>query len=237
MRIFNRIGIGHATYRTFASGGAFSKFSHEFQTLADAGEDIVYVSEEKGVAVNSEVLEVADLSELGVSREELVERKSIEVGNIFSLGTKFSEALGLTFKDEEGNELPVIMGSYGIGPARAMGTVVDLLSDEKGIVWPMSIAPFAVHLLGLNGEDREIKDFADTLYSALKDAGVEVLYDDRDARGGEKFADADLMGIPYRVVVSKKTKEEGKFEVMERSTGEVVFMNEEELFAKFAKAA
>ncbi len=236
-RIFNRIGIGHATYRTFASGGAFSKFSHEFQTLAEAGEDVVYVSEEKKVAVNSEVLEVADLAELGVTREELIERKSIEVGNIFSLGTKFSEALGLTFKDEEGNELPVIMGSYGIGPARAMGTVVDLLSDDKGIVWPLSIAPFSVHLISLNTEEQEIRDFADTLYSELADAGVEVLYDDRDARGGEKFADADLIGIPYRVVVSRKTKEEGKFEVLERQTGEVVFMGEEELFAKFVKAA
>jgi len=237
MKIFNRLGIGEATYRTFASGGAFSKFSHEFQTLAEAGEDVVFVNEEKGIAVNSEVLEEADLSELGVVREELTERKSIEVGNIFSLGTKFSEALGLTFKDEEGNAQPVIMGSYGIGPARAMGTVVDLLSDEKGIVWPQSIAPFQVHLIGLNSDDAEIKDFADTLYNDLLEEGVEVLYDDRDARGGEKFADADLIGIPYRVVVSRKTKEEGRFEVVERKTGEVSFMSQEELFSKFSKNA
>jgi prolyl-tRNA synthetase len=193
----------------------------------------VYVCEEKGVAVNSEVLDQADLSELGVTRDELVEKKSIEVGNIFSLGTKFSEALGLTFKDEEGNELPVIMGSYGIGPARAMGTVVDLLSDEKGIVWPLSIAPFSVHLIGLNTDDAEIKDYAEELYQALKNQGVDVLYDDRDARGGEKFADSDLIGIPYRVVVSRKTKEEGQFEVVERKTGEVSFVSEEELLAKF----
>lgn len=232
-RIFDRLGIGDKTYRTFASGGAFSKFSHEFQTLAEAGEDIVYVCEEKGVAVNSEVLDQADLSELGVTRDELIERKSIEVGNIFSLGTKFSEALGLTFKDEEGNELPVIMGSYGIGPARAMGTVVDLLSDEKGIVWPLSIAPFTVHLIGLNTDDAEIRDYAEELYQALKDQGVDVLYDDRDARGGEKFADSDLIGIPYRVVVSRKTKEEGQFEVVERKTGEVSFVSEDEFLAKF----
>lgn len=237
MRIFARIGIGDKTYRTFASGGAFSKFSHEFQTLAEAGEDVVYVNEEKGIAVNEEVLEVADLSELGVTREELTQRKSIEVGNIFSLGTKFSEAIGLSFQDEEGNTLPVIMGSYGIGPARAMGTVVDLLSDEKGIVWPQSIAPFTVHLIGLNSDDAEIKDFADTLYSDMKEEGIDVLYDDRDARTGEKFADADLMGMPYRVIVSKKTKEEGKFEVVNRATGEVSYQTEEELFATFSRTA
>ncbi len=236
MKIFARIGIGEKTYRTFASGGAFSKFSHEFQTLAEAGEDIVYVNEGKGIAVNEEVLDVADLSELGVTRDELKQQKSIEVGNIFSLGTKFSEALGLTFQDEEGNSKPVIMGSYGIGPARAMGTIVDLLSDEKGIVWPESVAPFQVHLIGLNSDDAEIKEFADTLYMELKDNGIEVLYDDRDARTGEKFADSDLMGMPYRVVVSRKTKEEGKFEVVERKTGDVTYHTEEELLATLTKS-
>lgn len=235
MKIFDRLGIGDKTYKTFASGGAFSKFSHEFQTLAEAGEDVVYVNEEKGIAVNEEVLEEADLSELGVSREELVERKSIEVGNIFSLGTKFSEAIDLTYKDEEGKDCPVIMGSYGIGPARAMGTVVDLLSDEKGIVWPESIAPYQVHLVGLNGDDAELKDYADGVYAALKSRGVEVLYDDRTgARPGEKFADSDLLGMPYRVVVSRKTKEEGKFEVVTRATGEVRLLTEEELYEDFA---
>ena len=234
MRIFDRFGIGHCTYKTFASGGAFCKFSHEFQTLAEAGEDIVYVNEEKGIAVNEEVLEEADLSELGVTKEELTKRKSIEVGNIFSLGTKFSEALGLTFKDENGEERPVIMGSYGIGPARSMGTVVDLLADEKGIVWPESIAPFAVHLVGLNGDDAEIKDWTDGIYTALQKRGVDVLYDDREARPGEKFADSDLIGIPYRVVVSRKTKDEGTFEVVERKTGAVMRLTEEELYQKFS---
>ena len=136
------------------------------------------------------------------------------------------------YKDEEGNEQPVIMGSYGIGPARAMGTVVDLLSDEKGIVWPASIAPFVVHLIGLNADEPEIKEYADTLYAELHDKGIDVLYDDRDARTGEKFADADLMGMPFRVVVSKKTKEEGKFEVVERRTGDIFFVTREELFNK-----
>lgn len=233
-RIFDRIGIGNQTYRTFASGGAFTKFSHEFQTLAEAGEDIVYVNEEKGIAVNEEVLEEADLSELGVTKDELTKRKSIEVGNIFSLGTKFSEAIGLMYKDETGESKPVIMGSYGIGPARAMGTVVDLLSDEKGIVWPASIAPYVVHLVALNTDDAEIRDWAEGIYTALTARGVRVLFDDRDLRPGEKFAESDLLGMPYRVVVSKKGKEAGRFEVVTRATGEIRSLSEEELFADFS---
>lgn len=231
--IFNRIGIGHKTYKTFASGGAFSKYSHEFQTISEAGEDIIYVHEAKGIAINSEVLEDADLGALGVTREELVQQKSIEVGNIFSLGTKFSEALNLMYTDELGNNTPVIMGCYGIGPARSMGTVVELLSDTKGIVWPESIAPYQVHLVGLNQDDGEVRDFTEGIYTALKKGGAEVLFDDRDTGAGVKFADSDLIGIPHRIVVSRKTREEGKFEIVERKTGEVVYLTEEELYQKF----
>lgn len=229
-RIFDRVGIGKQTYRTFASGGAFTKFSHEFQTLADAGEDVVYVAADKNIAVNEEVLAEADLGELGVTREELVKRKSIEVGNIFSLGTKFSEAIGATFKDEQGQSRPVIMGSYGIGPARVMGTVVDLWADEKGIVWPPAISPFHVHLVALNTDDAEILDWANGIYTALQKQNISVLFDDRDARAGEKFADSDLLGLPYRVVVSKKTKESGTFEVVERSTQETTHLDETALY-------
>jgi len=235
MRIFTRIGIGDKTYKTFASGGAFTKFSHEFQTLAEAGEDLVYVCEEKGIAVNEEVLLQVDLSDLGVTRDELKKRKSIEVGNIFSLGTKFSEALGLTFMDETGVSKPVIMGSYGIGPARAMGTVVDLLADDKGIVWPESIAPFLIHLITLNNDDEEVRDWADGIYDSLVENKLEVLYDDRENRAGEKFADSDLMGIPYRVVLSKKNKLAGIFEVVTRATGEIKLINEAELLNLFLK--
>lgn len=234
MRIFDRIGIGAQTYKTFASGGAFSKYSHEFQTLVEAGEDVVYVSEEHGVAVNEEVLADVDLSELGVRREDLVKRKSIEVGNIFSLGAKFSDALGLAFTDSDGVQKSVLMGCYGIGPARAMGTAVELHADDNGIVWPESIAPFSLHLVGLNLDDAEVRDYADGIYTSLSRRGVEVLYDDRLARPGEKFADSDLIGIPYRVVVSAKTKEQGSFEVVERMNGEVTYHTEDELYESFA---
>lgn len=232
MKIFDRLGIGEKTYKTFASGGAFSKFSHEFQTLSDAGEDIVYVNEEKGIAVNEEVLEEADLSELGVTKEELEKRKSIEVGNIFSLGTKFSESLGLTFKDEQGANVPVIMGSYGIGPARAMGTIVEELSDEKGIVWPEEAAPFQHHLIVLDNGNEEVRADADRLFKEMESNGMSVLYDDRDARAGEKFADADLIGIPKRIIVSEKTLASGEYEVVTRATGTSVFVHEKELITK-----
>lgn len=235
-RIFDRAGIGQWTYQTFASGGAFTKFSHEFQTLADSGEDVIYVNTQKNVAVNEEVLTETDLSELGVTQEELTPTRSIEVGNIFSLGTKFSEALGLYYKDKDGDEQPVIMGSYGIGPARLMGTIVDLWADDRGIVWPESVAPYQVHLVGLNTDEAEIRDWTDGIYTALQQQGISVLYDDRDVRAGEKFADSDLLGMPYRVVVSKKGKQNGTFEIVARSTGEVSHMTEAELFKYFIRS-
>ena len=232
-RVFARAGIGDRTYRTFASGGSFSKFSDEYQMLCDAGEDIIHVHKEKKIAVNKEVYTDDILSELGLAKAELTEEKAIEVGNIFPLGTRFSEAFGLAYTDENGNTIPVVMGCYGIGPGRLMGAIVEALSDDKGIVWPGSVAPFAVHLVALNTENDEVRDYADTIYTALRERGVEVLYDDRPLRAGEKFADSDLIGIPYRVVVSEKTKEQNAFEVVKRKTGEVTYHSEEELYESF----
>ena len=227
VRIFERLGIGEQTYITFASGGTFSKYSHEFQTVCEAGEDLIYVDDEKRLAVNREVLTDEVLRDLGLRRESLVEKKAIEVGNIFEQGTRFSQPLGLTYKDESGDEKAVQTGAYGIGPSRVMGTVVELLADEKGIVWPASIAPFKVHLvsvLGTNGE--KVRPAAEALYTSLLQKGVEVLYDDRDLRPGEKFADSDLIGIPTRVVVSEKTIAAGKFEVKDRKTGTLSILSE-----------
>ena len=218
-RVFERVGIGDRTFRTFASGGSFSKYSDEFQTLCEAGEDIVYVNRAKHIAVNREVCTDEVLADLGLKKEELEEKRAIEVGNIFPLGTRFSDALGLTYKDEKGKEKPVVMGCYGIGPGRLMGTVVEVLSDEKGIVWPKEVAPFPVHMISISGGNNDVVSEADRLHELLKENGIEALYDDRDIRAGEKFADADLIGIPTRIVISEKTMSEGGVEMSSRQNG------------------
>jgi prolyl-tRNA synthetase len=227
--IFKRVGLGDITYRTFASGGSFCKFSDEFQTVCDAGEDVIYVHEGKNIAVNKEVYVDDVLAELGLAKEDLVEKKSIEVGNIFPLGTRFSEALGLNYKNEEGKSVAVTMGSYGIGPARLMGTVVECLSDAKGIVWPVEIAPFAVHLVSLDGGNKEVKGDAEKTYEILTKGGYDVLFDDRDESSGVKLKDADLIGIPLRIVISQKTMASGQVEVTKRKSGTTQFVNESEL--------
>ena len=208
LEIFRRVGLGDITYVTSASGGVFTdKFSHEFQTICDAGEDTIYITDEiKKEAVNEEM---TDKKSEG--------QKAVEVGNIFNFGTKKSEELGLLVTDKDGEKKPVFLSSYGIGVTRLMGTVVEVLSDEKGIVWPKTIAPFQVHLLSLS---EKAKDFADEIYTTLISHGIEVLYDDRDVRAGEKFADADLIGIPMRVVIGEKTLASKMLEVKDRARGE-----------------
>lgn len=230
LRIFKRVGISEKTYRTFASGGSFSKFSDEFQTICDAGEDIIYVHEGKKLAVNQEVYTDEVLADLGIKKDELVEHKAIEVGNIFPLGTKYSVPLGLTYTDEQGTRQPVVMGSYGIGPGRLMGTIVELLSDEKGMVWPEEVAPFRYHLICALADDQASAAYADQLYDELTKRGASVLYDDRSVRAGEKFADSDLIGIPTRIIVGNKTVASGKIEVVDRKTGDVKMLSKEELF-------
>ncbi|MDP2593570.1 MAG: aminoacyl--tRNA ligase-related protein [bacterium] len=229
-RIFNRVGIGECTFRTFASGGVFSKFSDEFQTLSEVGEDVIFLDEKNKTAINSEVFTDETLSDLGKQKGDFVEKKSIEVGNIFSLGSRFSEPLGLKFKNENGAENVVIMGSYGIGIGRLMGTVAEILSDGLGLVWPKEISPFDLHLVSIGAEkSAKVKKQADELYEGLLENGVDVLYDDRDLRAGEKFADSDLLGIPTRVVISEKTMGDGKVEVKERIKKEALYMTEKEL--------
>lgn len=226
-RVFKRLGLGDETYVTFASGGAFSKYSHEFQTVSESGEDTIHISKKKSIAINKDVFSDEVLADLGLKRDELEEKKAIEVGNIFKLGTRFSEPLGLFYTDEKGEKKPVVMGCYGIGPSRLMGTIVEVMADERGIVWPKEVAPFKVHLLSL-GKGEEIATEADKIYDELQRSGIDTLYDDREVSAGEKFADADLLGIPHRLVVSAKSIKDGGVEIKKRTEekGEIISLRD-----------
>ncbi|MFS8131443.1 MAG: proline--tRNA ligase [Candidatus Dojkabacteria bacterium] len=228
LKVFKRVGLGDITYLTFASGGAFTQFSHEFQTVTDAGEDIVYLDREKNIAINEEVYNDDVIKQLGVTKEKLEKVKTAEVGNIFSFGDTKSKQLDLNYINEAGESVPVILGSYGIGITRLVGVIVEHFSDERGIIWPENVAPFKVHLVGLNQEDEAANKKANEVYKQLTDGGVEVLFDDRvEVQAGAKFSDADLIGIPWRVVVSKKTGEQ--VEVKRRDSKEAKLMSVEEL--------
>ncbi len=376
-KIFERVGIGEQTYLTLSPGGSFSKYSYEFQTVSEAGEDIIYIDEKTGESVNRDIAQgIADEKNVTVAMEEMkkveavresnidascqlfncepwqvlksviyktendglvgvvirgdlevnelllevegliegkfrlatdgelkeaglvkgfispvgspknvskwigdeslktvrnfntganefqkdylnvnVERdfsvdrwgnfavptkhfkslrgnklrmeKSIEVGDIYTLAYKFSQAANLTYKNKDGQEELVFMGSYGIGVPRLMGTIVEVFADEAGIVWPESVAPFKVHLINIGEEEK-----AEEIYTKLQEVGVEVLWDDRDMRPGEKFADSDLIGIPNRVVISTRSLEAGGVEFKKRTEKEAVVLTEEELLEK-----
>jgi prolyl-tRNA synthetase len=232
-RCFDRFGIGESTFVTFASGGAFTKFSHEFQTICDAGEDVLYANADHTVAVNEEVLDEAT-EEIGIDKSTLTPVKSAEVGNIFKFGTEKSEQMGIYYTDETGSQKPIYLASYGIGITRVMGVIVEKFADDKGLVWPDNVAPFKVYLARL-GNDDQVVAAADKLYASLTEAGITVLYDDRDERPGAKFADADLMGIPYRLVVSVKTVEAGKHEFKKRTGSDTEMLNTEELVRVLVK--
>lgn len=229
-RVYDRLGIGDITYRTYADGGIFtSRFSDEYQMLSDIGEDTIYIDEADKVAVNKEVINDERLAKTGVDKAKLQERRAIEVGNIFPLESKYTDALGVFYSDADGRQQKIIAGCYGIGVSRLVGALAEHFADDKGLVWPESVAPARVYIARLGGEVEVIKA-ADELYQDLTDQGIETLYDDRDARPGEKFADADLMGIPHRVVVSAKTVAEEKFEYKKRTENESRLLTQKELF-------
>jgi prolyl-tRNA synthetase len=229
-KIFDRVGIGGKTHITYASGGTFSKYSHEFQTLTDAGEDTIYLCEKCREAINREIRDEVKKC-LKCGETSAAEKKSIEVGNVFPLKSKFSDAFGLAVKDEKGSKHSVIMGCYGIGLGRLMGAIAEIHNDARGIIWPEGVAPFKIHLISLgDGAKKE----AEKLYYKLLAKKAEVLYDDRDDKtAGEKFADADLIGIPFRVVASDKTLEKNGFEIKSRLEKEVKVISETEFWAKF----
>ncbi|MBA3758492.1 prolyl-tRNA synthetase [Candidatus Saccharibacteria bacterium] len=233
-KVYERLGLGADTYVTFASGGAFTEFSHEFQTVCEAGEDVIYLHKEKNIAVNEEVLDDTNLAKLGIKREELEKVKSAEVGNIFNFGTHKSEQMDFAFTNEAGERQFVYLGSYGIGITRVMGVIAEKFSDDKGLVWPENVAPAKVYLAAL-GNIPSVISAADDLYNNLIKAGVTVLYDDRDIRAGEKFGDADLMGIPYRIVISPKTVEAGKHELKARTNDETKLLSSVEILKTLAE--
>lgn len=226
-KIYDRLGIGDDTFETFASGGAFSKYSHEFQTLSPVGEDTIYFNKDKSVVLNEEVLNDEVLADLGVKREELESAPAAEVGNIFTLGLRFSEPISLYYDDQNGERKPVFMGSYGIGVSRLMGVIAEKFADDKGLVWPEQIAPYKYHLITIG---KAAEKEAEKLY---KDHEDDFYYDDKeDATPGEKFADADLIGLPYRVVISDKTLENGQVEITNRATGESELLTIKEFTTK-----
>lgn len=226
MNVYRELGLGDDTFITVAGGGDFTKeFSHEFQTVTEAGEDIIYLDRKNNIAYNKEVVTEENATRLSVDFNSLEQVKACEVGNIFPLGTKFTKAFDYTYTDEEGKQAEVYMGCYGIGPSRLMGVIAEKFGDDKGLVWPASIAPFSLHLILISKDkESEATKLAEELYAKLTAAHVEVLFDDREEGAGSKFADSDLIGIPMRVVVSDKSLEKGGVEIKERTsdTSEII---------------
>ncbi|HUD05615.1 MAG TPA: aminoacyl--tRNA ligase-related protein [Candidatus Saccharimonadales bacterium] len=233
LKVYKRLGVGDITYKTFASGGIFTKYSHEFQTLSEVGEDTIYVDKAKKLGINKEVFNDEVLAHLGVNKEHLKKERAVEVGNIFTLGSRYSDALGLRYTDKDGASRQILMGCYGIGISRLMGLLAEHFADDKGLVWPINIAP-AIIIIARLGEENETTKLADEMYNHLTMMGVSVIYDDRDVRAGQKLTDSELLGIPYTVVVSEKTVKNKKFEVRNRKNSDTKNMSKDELLKMVA---
>ncbi len=217
--VFQRCGL--ETYLTEAFGGPFSKYSHEFQVVTENGEDTVYYCSNCTYAQNKELNDLKAGDKCPKCDGTIKEGKAIEVGNIFRLGTRYTDAFDVKFSDEKGALQQVIMGCYGIGIGRVMGAIVEVHHDDKGIQWPSSVAPFQVHLIRL-GDDVNVQKSADAWYDTLTKEGYDVLYDDSQRSTGEKLNDADLIGMPVRFVVSARTEKEKKVEMKARTATESV---------------
>lgn len=234
-RIFKKVGLRKDVFLTLAKGGTFSKYSHEFQLVTGYGEDIIYPCEKCQVAINQELVRGGKDKKCWNCGRKLEKKvKAIEIGNIFKLGDKFSKDFNLFYRDKNGEKRYVIIGCYGIGISRLMGAVVEKYHNEKGIIWPENISPFEIHIVSLDRE-KKVRNYAEKLYRVLQEEGREVLYDDRDDKSpGEKLFDADLIGIPLRVVISKRNISQKKIEVKERKKSKPVLIKEKE-FIKFLK--
>jgi prolyl-tRNA synthetase len=228
LNIFKECGLENITYKTYASGGIFSKFSHEFQAITDYGEDIIYVCIKCKSAINKEIInEYKKCPECDTS--DLIEKKSIEIGNIFKLNTKFSEPFELNYIDISNKKEIVYMGCYGIGTSRLIGAIVEALHDKDGIVFPLKVAPYKIIIIPIGKED-EIKNIGENLYKEIDKNIIDVLYDDRyDLSPGKKFSDADLIGIPFKIIISKKNIENNSFELKSRDNKIVKYLSLEEL--------
>lgn len=222
-KIFKRCEL--ETYYTLADGGDFTiSNTHEFQVISEAGEDVIFYCEQCKAAENQEISKLKEQDKCKKCDQAIKKASSIEVGNIFPLGTKYSDCFGLRYNDENDKELPVYMGSYGIGIGRLMATIVEVLSDENGAIWPREVAPMQVHIVTIG--DNEVIEQGEVLYKELLDKNIDVLFDDRDVGAGEKLKDADLIGVPLRIVLSSKTQEQGGFGIKLRSA------NQEEIVSK-----
>jgi prolyl-tRNA synthetase len=223
MNIYKKLGIGEDTVIITASGGDFTKNnSHEFQTKCETGEDLVYRDKETGECFNKEVITDPE-------NPKYTTFQGSEVGNIFPLGTKYSDSFDFNYVDASGQKQKVVMGCYGLGISRVIGVIVEKFHDDKGIIWPKEIAPFQVHLVGLNLDNPEVKEKAEKLFNDFQEKGIEVLFDDRaDTSTGEKFGDADLIGIPNRIIISKKSLENNnQVELKKRNMPEVIYCEDD----------
>jgi len=230
-KIFKRLGFKIRI--TEASGGVFTtNHTHEFQVVALTGEDTIYICDKCEWGLNQEIFKGKEGDSCPSCKKGKIQKaKSIEVGNIFPLGTWYAERMRVYYTDKDGKKKPVWFGSYGIGPTRVMGTLVEVSHDEKGIIWNKTISPFDVHLVELKTENLKLK--TEEIYNKLRGAGIDVLWDDREVPAGEKFADSDLMGIPVRLVVSAKTKD--KIEWKERISNKVEILSLEEVVKRCKK--
>jgi prolyl-tRNA synthetase len=223
LKIFKRIGLDAKIVE--AAGGVFTKArTHEFQVLCEQGEDTIYYCNECDFAQNKEIFEGKAEDECKKCHKgKIMEAKAIEVGNIFPLGTMYAEKMGVAYGGS-----PIWFACYGIGPTRIIGTLAEIYGDEKGLNWSKPVAPYNVHLLALNNQDETVAKRADVVYESLLSEGIEVLYDDRiETSTGAKFNDADLIGIPVRLVVSPKTGE--RIEWKERTSEKVETLSLEEV--------
>lgn len=233
-KVYERLGLGNETFKTFAGGGSFTKFSHEFQTICEAGEDTLYINEDKSVAVNEEVLDDA-AEEIDIDKDELNPVTSAEVGNIFKFGTEKSEKMDVNFVNQDNQKKPIYLASYGIGITRIMGVIAEKFSDDNGLIWPKNISPYDAHLISLVHEKEE-RNKTNKIYKKLKQSDLEILYDDRrEAQAGEKFADSDLIGIPLRIIISDSNLEKGKAEIETRAKQETNYVDLENLVSYLNK--